>query len=323
MNGCALIFLAVLIFVSFAIDEAKAEELKTVTFLPSDSPIVAGFHMFKDKVNNQKGPISIRYLGGPEVIPMFEQHEAVRAGTVDAAWVPCAYYRKVLPQANTIMLSRLTPWEERKSGLYDYMVELHQKQLNAQFIGRQLVYVPFIFTGKEPSKEPADLKGRKFRAGALYDTIYKDMEIVGVTMPHGDVYSALEKGVLDGVGSNFGDVVKFRWFEVIKYIYTPPFWKTNNVVLLVNLDKWKGLSKEQKDLLQQSQIDIEKPMWEHFKGGSEKMWETMLNNGMQASQWPEKDQKEFLEYIDKIQWNVEEERIGAEEVKKLQSLMGY
>jgi TRAP-type C4-dicarboxylate transport system substrate-binding protein len=180
-----------------------------------------------------------------------------------------------------------------------------------------------MFSGKEPSKEPADLKGRKFRAGALYDNIYKDIGIVGVTMRHGDVYSALEKGVLDGAGSNFGDVVKFRWFEVIKYVYTPPFWKTNNVVLLVNLDKWKSLSKEQQDLLLQSQIDIEKPMWEHFKVGSEKMWETMMNNGMKPSQWSKKDRNGFLERIDNIQWKLEEKRIGAEEVKKLRSLMGY
>lgn len=298
-------------------------ELKAVTFLPSDTPIVFGFHMFKDKVNEAKGPVSIRYLGGPEVIPMFEQTEAVRSGSVDAAWVPCAYYRKLVPEANTIMLSHLAPWEERKSGLHDYMIELHKKKLNSFYIGRQLVYAPFTFFGKEPSKSPADLKGRKLRAGALYDTIYKQMGIVGVTMTHGDTYGALEKGILDGVGSNFGDVVKFRWFEVSKYIYSPPFWKTNNVVLLVNLDRWNKLSKEQKDLLLQSQIAIEKPMWEHFKTGSDKMLQTMLDNGMKPSQWSQNDQNWFLDMIDKVQWEKEAETIGKEEIAKLKKMMGY
>jgi len=320
---CAIVLTAVLTFGGSALAGPKVAALKTVTFLPSDSPDVDGFHMWEREVNNAKGPITIRYLGGPEVIPMFEQHEAVRSGAVDAAWVPCAYYRNVLPNAFTMMLSHLTPWEERTSGLLDYMETLHNKKMNAHLLGRQLTYLPFLFAGKEPSYKPADLKGRKLRAGALYDNIYARMGIIGVTMTHGDTYSGLEKGVLDGVGCSTGDMTKFRLFEVIKYIYTPSFWSTNNIVLLINLDTWKSLSQEQKDLLEQTQIRLEKPVWEYYKKRDKELMEGLIKSGMKPTMWSEADQKWFLEMADEAQWTSVGKIIGKDEAIKIQKMMGY
>lgn len=190
---CGIVFLAGISFGVSALAEPKVVALKAVTFLPSDSPDVDGFHMWEKEVNKAKGPVTIQYLGGPEVIPMFEQHEAVRSGAVDAAWVPCAYYRNVVPEAFTMIVSRITPWEERKRGLLDYMEPLHNKKLNVHLLGRQLSYLPFLFAGKEPSYKPADLKGRKLRAGALYDNIYAKMGIIGVTMKHSDTYVPWKK----------------------------------------------------------------------------------------------------------------------------------
>jgi len=320
---CLAFFLVLLVPNGFALAGSKVVKLKTVSFLPGDHPLVDGFHMWEKKVNAANGPVSVQYLGGPEVIPMFEQHEAVRSGTVDAAWIPCAYYRNVLPEAFTMILSRLDPWEERESGYLAYMNKLHNEKLNAYLLGRQLMYNPFIFAGKEPSKSPADLKGRKLRAGSLYDTIYDTLGIIGVTMKHGDAYAALEKGVLDGVGCSTGDVRKFHWNEVMNYVYTPPFWATNNVVLLINLKKWNSLSKEQKDLLEQTQISLERPMYEYYKKKDKEYIQGLIEGGLKMTQWSEADQKWFLEMADRVQWENVEKTIGKEEGAKLRKMMGY
>jgi len=87
-----------------------------------------GFHMVIDMINRGvKGELEIKVVGGPESIPARQQPEAVRTGAVDMAWVPCSWYRSVVPEAAIMNLSQLEPWDERKTGWYDYVVEKYAK----------------------------------------------------------------------------------------------------------------------------------------------------------------------------------------------------
>lgn len=118
-------------------------------------------------------------------------------------------------------------------------------------------------------------------------------------------------------------MTQFKLYEVIKHIYTPPFWSTNNIVLLINLDKWNSLSKEQKDLLEQTQIRLEKPMWEYYKKRDTELLEGLIKRGMKNTIWSKADQKAFLELADEAQWTSVGKVIGQEQVTKIKKMMGY
>jgi TRAP-type transport system periplasmic protein len=67
-------------------------------------------------------------------------------------------------------------------------------------------------------------------------------------MAPGDVYAGLQRGVVDGLAWPWGSIGKYGWQRFLKYRVTPSFFSASNLVI-VNLDKWKSLSKEQQDQL--------------------------------------------------------------------------
>jgi TRAP-type C4-dicarboxylate transport system substrate-binding protein len=77
-----------------------------------------------------------------------------------------------------------------------------------------------------------------------------------VRLALGEVYSALDKGVIDGIMMMAIGALDYKWYEVVKYMVRPIF---GEVVcpILVNLNSWKNLPKDLQDLLDRTAIDIE------------------------------------------------------------------
>ena len=98
-----------------------------------------------------------------------------------------------------------------------------------------------------PIVKPEDLKGIKLRTPGSKTRILS-FEMLGATpikMNVGDIYLALQQGVIDGQENPFGNIRKWSWFEVQKYIsvsrhvYTP-------ITFVMNLERYNSLTPEQK-----------------------------------------------------------------------------
>ncbi len=72
----------------------------------------------------------------------------------------------------------------------------------------------------------------------------------------GEVYTALERGVVDGYGWPVGGIFDLNWHEKTKYRVDPGFYDAE-VSLVVNLSKWKALSPKQRQFLQQQGLNFE------------------------------------------------------------------
>jgi len=60
---------------------SKPVIFKAVAFLPVNNANVAGFNIFIQKMNEKfKDSLQIELIGGPEVTPPFQLHEAVKSG---------------------------------------------------------------------------------------------------------------------------------------------------------------------------------------------------------------------------------------------------
>jgi len=82
--------------------------------------------------------------------------------------------------------------------------------------------------------------------------VYREFfQAIGATVMQtapGEVYTALERGVVDGYGWPINGIFDFNWQEKTKFRVDPGFYNAE-VSLVMNLDKWKGLSQKQRDLL--------------------------------------------------------------------------
>ena len=68
-------------------------------------------------------------------IGMFKQPPAVKAGRVDIACTPAAFYARGLPEAEAVATSNSSPPAVRANGGFKMLDDLHQKHLNVKYLG--------------------------------------------------------------------------------------------------------------------------------------------------------------------------------------------
>jgi TRAP-type transport system periplasmic protein len=238
------------LLVVLAITPAAAEEvtLRAVSSFAEGTQFSKNFERFVEKVNAEgKGLIKINYIGGPRAMPPFEVGNAVRSHVVDIANVTGAFFTNLMPEADAEKLFSKPMSEQRKDGTWDYINQLHNQKLNAWYLARQFHNVPFhIYLNKKIEK--LELTGLKIRVTPVYKDVVEALGGTAVTTAPGEVYTALERGVVDGYGWPVLGIFDLGWDKVTKYRLEPPFYSVE-VGVLVNLDAWKGLNDAQRKVL--------------------------------------------------------------------------
>ena len=99
----------------------------------------------------------------------------------------------------------------------------------------------FLLTTKKQVKTLDDLKGMKIRIpGGPPTEMAKALGMVPTPIPMPDMYQALDKGVVDGMGVPWEAVQGFRLYEVAKnYTMVPMF--TAYFSICANKQKWASL----------------------------------------------------------------------------------
>jgi len=101
-------------------------------------------------------------------------------------------------------------------------------------------------------KTVADLKGLKFRVGGLAGMVLSKLGVVPQQLAAGDIYPALEKGVIDAaefVGP-FDDE-KLGLQKIAKYYYFPGWWEGSaTLTMFINSKAWAALPPEYRAAVQ-------------------------------------------------------------------------
>ena len=99
---------------------------------------------------------------------------------------------------------------------------------------------------KKEIKTPDDLKGLKFRAAALGGKIYQRLGASVTMLPGGELFQALEKGVLDGTEFSLPTVDDQLGFDKVAKNYYLPGWHqpSTNQYLYVNTAAWAKLKPQ-------------------------------------------------------------------------------
>ncbi|MCK4795163.1 MAG: TRAP transporter substrate-binding protein DctP [Desulfobacteraceae bacterium] len=244
----------------FAATDAKSGPivLKGVTAFPKNHLNNDPVPIFIDKVNEKaKGRLRIDWVGGPEVIKAFDQILALKAGTIDMLlYYPFGYMKPVMPESWAKGLTELAEWEERKTGAFELWTEIFEKRVNAKYIGRLHNLLPFmVFSNKEIGKI-ADFKGMKIRVMPLYIPFMKALGAAPVTIRPPEIYTSLERGVVDGfMWPNVG-MISFGLQEVTKYVIEPGVFQMEPATM-IHMGKWNKIPKDLQDLIMEIMKDME------------------------------------------------------------------
>jgi TRAP-type C4-dicarboxylate transport system substrate-binding protein len=243
---------------AFAPAGALAQEvaLRSVSAFAENTEYVKKLESFIKAVNAEgKGSLQISFIGGPKAMPPFEVGNAVRTGVVDIGMSTGAFYTNIMPEADALKLTQLPATELRKNGAIDLINKIWNEKANMQYLGRVIDYTPFhLYLTKKIDKP--DLTGLKLRITPVYREFFQALGATVVQTAPGEVYTALERGVVDGYGWPIQGIFDNKWEEKTKFRVDPGFYSAE-VSLIMNLDKWKALSAAQRNLLTKHAVAME------------------------------------------------------------------
>jgi TRAP-type C4-dicarboxylate transport system substrate-binding protein len=284
---------------------AQATTLKALTAWPKTASDNKVLDFFIESVEQQvakkyPGELKINLVGGPEAVKYMDQVHAAQTGMVDIVHTTNAYYVHLLPEADAMKLSQLTPWEERANGAWAYYNDLHEKKLGLYFLGRIGTDLPFSLYLNKPIKT-ADLKGFNIRVSPMYLQLIKGLGGNPVVIPPTEVYTALERKVVDGYAWPTVGIRDWGWEKHTKYIVEPRFY-TGPHPMVMNLKTWNGLPKKFKDVIMEAAMEAERKIVAYYMEEIKKEFTLLKQAGLEVIDLPPVEKEKFLKIAYEEGW---------------------
>ena len=279
---------------------AQEVTLRLVSAFAENGIYVQRLQPWIEKFNAEgKGNLQINFIGGPKAIPTFEVGNAVKTGVVDLALTTGAFYTNVMPEADFLKLTQLTVAEQRKNGAFDAINKVWNEKANMQYLGRVVENQPFhLYTNKKIDKP--DLSGQKIRITPVYRDFFQSLNANVITTPPGEVYTALERGVVDGYGWPIGGIFDLNWQEKTKFRVDPGFYDAE-VSLVMNLPVYKRLTAAQRAYLEKQVLafEAENGFWTKYAADETARQEKA---GIQAIRFDEQTAKAYRDKAYEVAW---------------------
>lgn len=249
-------------------------------------------------------------MRGPETVSPFEQFQPVSAGLFDMLFTHGAYHLGETAMAFGMDAVTDDPEARRESGIYD-LIDQHYANRNLKLIGVFSAASGYHILLRDPIGEDGALEGRKIRASGTYHDLVTELGGSVVTLPASEIYSSLERGVVDGAAWPVFGAMDYKWYEVADYMTRPTFGVTN-LTMFMNLDTWNGLSAEQQDLVMETAQELELSGREHF----ETLWaeedQAMQEAGLEVTEFGPEVAEEIGAIFANGVWKQVEEKAGAD-----------
>lgn len=269
-KGAALVLAAT---VWSGVADAAEVKLKAASFLPTRIIFAKYFGDWVNSVNKVcTGKVKISIVG-PAAIKSLEQWNAVKTGVVDMHYGPSNYYKGVLPEVGVSDLATNELTDQRKNGAWKMFNDAHRQKMNTEYLTQIASGVRFYVYTNKPAKN-GRFDGFRLRSVPIYDEFFKGLGANPVRMGPPAVYTALERKVIDGYGWPLWAVVGFGWHKYTKFRYGPGFFDAG-INILVNQDKWRSLSGDQRGCLNERALWMEK-VWPDWRAAQNQKEEAAL-----------------------------------------------
>jgi len=186
--------------------------------------------------------------------------EQTRFGVIDLNRISMAPFNGLIPETAIMSLPYLFRDVDHLHNVLDGPIG---QQVLDLFTAQDLIALAYYDPGArsfynrvKPIKSIDDMKGMKFRV--IQSDVFVDMVAAlganAVPMPYGEVYSAIETGVIDGAENNWPSYESSGHYEVAKY-YTLDEHTMVPEVLVMSKTSFEKLSPEDQAIVRQAAKD--------------------------------------------------------------------
>jgi TRAP-type mannitol/chloroaromatic compound transport system substrate-binding protein len=253
------------------------------------------------------GRLVIDSLPGGSIVAASESLDAVSAGVLDAQNGGPAY--NTGKDAAFALIGDLAGgWESPqqaqewmdKGGGRELVRELYRKY-NAYFV-RGIWYGRESLVSKKPLRSLADFKGLKMRAPTgMGQDIFRMLGAAPVNLPGSEVYTALERGVVDA--ADWGTLSMNQdlgYHKLAKYPSYPGFHSMPMSDLAVNLKKWNALPDDLKKVVEQAADEFNRDMIAKNGEADEAVAKAAKQSGVEPIDLAAADRRRFREIAEGV-----------------------
>ncbi len=205
------------------------------------------------------GNVQIKYYEPGKLIPPFEILSAVSSGKVNAGFGSGAYWQGKIPEAALFSAVPFGPeadeylaWIFHGNGLKLYQEMYDTAGYNVKVLPYAIISPETSGWFKKPINSLEDLKGLKMRFFGLGGKVMQKLGVAVSMMPAGEIFQALEKGVIDATEFSFPAIdQKLGFYKIVKYNYFPGWHQQATLLeMLINKDVWNSMPPNQQALLE-------------------------------------------------------------------------
>lgn len=204
---------------------AHALEIKFADVHPAGYPtVVAEENMGKALTKQSNGELTFKYFPGGVLGSEKEVVEQAQVGAVQMTRVSLGIVGPVVPDVNVFNLPFVFRDQAHMRKVIDDEIgdEILAKITDSEF---GLVALAWMDGGtrnlytKKPVRKIEDLKGMKIRVqgNPLFIDAFNAMGANGIAMDTGEIFSALQTGVIDGAENNPPTLLEHNHFQNAKY----------------------------------------------------------------------------------------------------------
>lgn len=231
----------------------KAIELTySVFFPPTHKNTILAQEWAKEIEKRTDGKVKITVFPSGTLTKAEVCYDGVEKGISDIGMSCLSYTRGKFPLSEVLDL----PLGVRSGVDATAMTNAFRKKFAPkEFDGVKIMYLhahgPGFLHTKKPVKTLDDLKGLKVRCTGLSSKIVSALGGTPVSMPMGETYDALSRGVVDGSMAPEESLEGWRWGEVVKSTtecYGAAY--TTTFFVAMNKARWEKLPKDVQDVIE-------------------------------------------------------------------------
>lgn len=322
-----LVLLILSLLVSLLIGSASAQRTLRLSYIdPQGGAWDQGAKRFAELVAERSdGQLIIETYPGSILANRNQQAEAqaVQTGTIDAVLIsPIILALFIEPRFDMFSLPFLFPDLEVALATTDALKStvdpwFEERGLHAVAIGgngfRQ------VTNSERPIRSPEDMRGLRFRVAGtrLFLETFAQLGTSAITMNFGEVFTALQQGVIDGQENPLNIIESARLFEVQNhvtlwnYVFDPIFLTFNGQV-------WASLSPEEQEILTEAGLEAMAYQREVIFEAVERLPEELAEQGMEVYRPTPEELEAFRSAVEGVYSHPEiVGRIGADNIEMI------
>ena len=259
MHKNKLFFFSILFLVAIS---CKKEDTTEVLYLghslPQSHPVHKGILEFQKALETKsKGSLKVKIFPDGQLGSEREVLELIQIGSVAATKVSAATLSNFVPEYHILGIPYLFRDQDHRFEVLEGPIGKSILEKGSKFWLRGLCYYDAgsrsFYTSEKAIRTPEDLKGLKIRVmnNQMAINMVNAMGGSATPMAYGELYTAIQQGVVDGAENNPPSFVTSNHYEISKY-YTLDQHSAVPDVLLIGTKFWDKLSEKEKIWVQEA-----------------------------------------------------------------------